>query len=70
MRTEQGCGADYLTALEKLTGGGPPAANAGNKTAALIAKTEDPIKKLELVRLQLARYLGRLFSAQRVQPVY
>jgi nuclear pore complex protein Nup85 len=45
IRTEQGSGADYLSALQKMLGDG--------------SDENDALKQLEVVRLTLARYLAR-----------
>lgn len=61
IRTEQGCGSDYLGALERMM-------DAEEKKGGVTRqhKEDDAIKQLEVVRLALARYLARSFTMQKL----
>ncbi|KAG8869065.1 hypothetical protein FRB97_001630 [Tulasnella sp. 331] len=65
IRSEQGSGSDYLGALEKIMKVSRSKESAGRQGST--STTEAPpqaLKQLEVVRLSLARYLARIFTAK------
>ena len=58
IRTEQGCGDDYLVALEKIA----KLEKETNKGKSAGEPSETALKQMEEVRLAFARYFARLFT--------
>ncbi|KAG9033438.1 hypothetical protein FRB95_014804 [Tulasnella sp. JGI-2019a] len=65
IRSEQGNGSDYLGALEKIMNVSRSKDAAGKRGASSNAESpSQAIKQLEVVRLSLAQYLARVFTAK------
>ncbi|KAG8930276.1 hypothetical protein FRC02_004409 [Tulasnella sp. 418] len=74
IRAQQGCGADYLGALQKIMKKSGMGSSDGNRQENTNLdpredwSDEQAIAQLEAVRLALARYLARSFTARAGRP--